>query len=157
MGFGHLEIVALVKSTIEALTPTTLYLRAHNEEEANIEVPNSDIKSQPIGIHVGVPDIEQTTTGTNGKYLMQWPVEVFFAELTTVDAKPEEIDAILDRTKQLADQFFDNIKGQPEVDKANFIESYNVVAFDNLKVMDDILSGWRLTFEMPVTRNNFCS
>jgi len=157
MGFGHLEIVALVKQTIEALTPSTLYLRAHNEEEANIEVPNSDITAQPIAIHVGVPDITQTTTGINGKYLMQWPVEVFFAELTTVDAKPEEIDAILERTKDLADQFFDIIREAPEVDKANFIEQYTTVAFDNLKVMDDILSGWRLTFEMPVTRNNFCA
>ena len=139
-----------IKTIIEGLTPTTIYLRAATLNEVNVSVPRIELVN-PIGIHAALPSINNTQTMANVTRLI--PVEVLFLKKnTSQDDTGEEIDAILDEMLILADQFFDALSRSTLLDPTLEIEEYTLDAVPAYQFSDEVLTGWHLQLEFPELR-----
>jgi len=145
-----------IKSIIQNLNPSTLYLRAATLNEANVELPRIELVS-PIAIHADLPTI--TNTQTLDLVHRSTEVQVMFLKKNgSQDDNGEEIDAILDETKILADQFYDQLSRNSLLDPTVLIDEYTLEAVPAYQFSDEILSGWILTLDFPeVRRTYYCA
>ena len=145
-----------IKTIIQGLTPTTLYLRAATLNEANVSLPNIELVS-PIAIHADLPTITQTQTET--LVHRSTPVQVMFLKKNlSQDDNGEEIDTILDEMLILADKFYDELKTNSLLDPTTIIEGYELDAVPAYQFSDEVLSGWILSLEFPqVRRVYYCT
>jgi hypothetical protein len=142
-----------IKTIIQGLTPTTLYLRAATLNEANVELPQIELVS-PIGIHADLPTI--TNTQTENAVHRSTPVQVMFLQKNnSQDDSGEEVDTILDSTKILADQFYDALSRSGLLDPTTIIEGYDLDAVPAYQFSDEILSGWILSLDFPEVRRTY--
>lgn len=115
-----------IKTIIGSLNPTTLYLRAATLNEANVELPRIALTSA-IAIHADLPTI--TNTQTLGNVTRSTPVNILFLKKnSSQDDTGEEVDAILEEMKILADQFYDILSRSALLDPTLMIEEYELAA-----------------------------
>lgn len=154
MAGGYTTIIAAIKTTIEALIPTTIYLRTQNLNEANVQLPRT-LLDKPIAIHTNLPVIAHLGTAQNGRFVQQFPIEILFAQKINPDATAEQVDTSLNTTKDLADQFVDLISRIAIIDKSSLPFEYSCSPVDSNKVLGEVLTGWMLTITIGVDRDNY--
>ena len=83
---------------------------------------------------------------------------LFLKKNISQDDTGEEIDAILEEMKILADQFYDQLSATLPEDSSLMIEQYILDAVPAYQFSDEILTGWHLTLEFPEVRKTyFCT
>ena len=145
-----------IKTIIQSLTPTTLYLRAATMNEAKVELPKITL-IDPIGIHAALPSINNTQNLANVTRLI--PVEILFLKKnSSQDDTGEEVDIILEEMKILADQFFQQLQEITLRDPLRIIDEYTLDAVPAYQFSDEILTGWHLTLDFPEVRTpQYCA
>lgn len=151
---GYTEIIATIKTVIEALTPTTIYLRTQNLNEANVKLPRT-LLDKPVAIHTNLPIITHAGATTTGRFLQQFPIEILFAEKIDPDATAEQLDISLNTTKELTDQFADLISREAIIDPSSLPFEYTCSPVDSNKVLGEVVAGWMLTMTIAVDRDNY--
>jgi len=151
---SYATVISTVKLIIEALTPTTSYLRARNLSEANAKVLKT-LLDKPVAIHGNLPLITSSGTPITGNFLQAFPLEVWFMDKLAKDAEGAQVDTSLQITKDLLDQLADRLGRSVVIDEANFLPEYTAEAV-RTRFTDDILTGWLFTASIPVQRPNYC-
>jgi len=151
---GYTTIIAAIKTTIEALTPTVSYLRTQNLNEANVKLPRT-LLDKPVAIHTNLPVIEHAGETTTGRFVQQFPIEILFAQKINPDATAEQVDLSLNTTKDLADQFADRISLSTIIDQSSLPFEYSCSPVDSNKVLGEVVTGWLLTMTIFVDRANY--
>jgi len=151
---GYTDIIAAIKTTIEALTPTVSYLRTQNLNEANVKLPRT-LLDKPVVIHTNLSIIEHLGETTTGRFVQQFPIEILFAQKINPDATAEQVDLSLNTTKDLADQFADRISLLSIIDQSSLPFEYSTSPVDSNKVLGEVLTGWMLTMIIAVDRANY--
>ena len=146
-------IAKKIKQIVEDLG--LIYIRSVNINDLNQQVGEDDI-SNGVGVYSNLPEIKNNTFGSTNAVLMEYSVEVFFLKLNNeTDDKGEAVDVILDDLQPTAQAFFDRFKKSDFIAKSNFIENYELNAVDTLKMTKEVLTGWRLRFDVPIYRTVF--
>ena len=146
-------IAAKIKQIVEDLG--LIYIRSININDLNQQVGEDDIE-QGVGVYSNLPEITNQTFGSTNAVLMQYSIEVFFLKLNAeTDDKGEAVDNILNELYPKAQSFYDLFKNAEFVAKSNFIDSYDLDAVDTLKMTKEVLTGWRLRFDVPIYRTVF--
>ena len=143
---------AKIKTVIESLSTTTTYMRAIHQPEGNYKIGNIELIDTPLGLNANTPDGMTVTQSesSNLKYYL-YPVDVFFMKKnTSIDDTGEEIDVILDEMFALANEFIDKMVANPD-SGLPLTDTYTLTAQINL--FDDVLSGYRVQFELPQSIN----
>lgn len=138
-----------IKLAIEALSTSTIYLRAIHLQEANYSLPKIKIES-PIGINANVEEITTDVSEGSTYTIVNYPIDVWLLKKnTTQDDTGEEIDIILDEMELLCHEFFQLMN--PGISGTSATESYSLTPVINWS--DEMLSGYQITFELsePLT------
>lgn len=148
-------VTPAVKAIIESLIPNTTYIRASSLNEANYQLPRTAL-TDPVGIHSNLPTVINTPGPATVSRL--WPVEIMFLKKNTqFDDTTEQTDTIRDEMLVLADQFFDKMKQDAILDPTTPVQDliYTLQAIETFQITDEILTGWMLSMEIPITRTTY--
>ena len=147
------NIASEIKTIIESLG--LIYLRCVNINDLNEQVGETSLLPG-AGIYANVPSISNETYATNANVLMTYSIEIYFLRLNEYpDDNGEQIDLILDATKQNAEDFIDVMKKSALIKSPNFIETYELDAVETIKMSKEVLSGFQLSFDLPIYRADF--
>ena len=146
-------IASTIKAIIESQGHT--YFRSVNINDLNQQVGETNLLNG-LGVYTNLPEIDNQTYGRTNAVLMQYNVEVYYLKLNNeVDDKGQAIDMILDELKPSADGLIDQINKSGIVATGQFIEGYKLNAVETLKMTKEVLTGWNLTFTIPIFRKTF--
>jgi len=131
------------------------YFRSININDLNQQVGTRDV-SAGLGVYSSLPEITNNTFALNSNVLMQYGVEVYYLKLNFhTDDNGEQIDSILDELKPLADGMIDQLNHSGIIATGQFIDDYQLDAVETLKFTKEVLTGWRLQFDVPIFRRTF--
>lgn len=139
-----------IKTVIESLAGPVIYLRAISLQEANYKLPKTVLASA-VGINANASEIEFSPSEFSSFVIFNFPVDVWFLKKNeSNDDTGEEIDSILDEMFPIGNEFFD--KMQP-LDDLGSIDTYTMTPVINFS--DELLTGYRIQFEVPARRETF--
>ena len=149
-------IATTLKSIIEGQGLT--YLRAANPNDLNELVGSYDL-SNGVGIYANLPTVTNITYGQTNNVLMEYGVEVYYLKLSTgTDDTATQIDVILDALKPKADGMMDKLNASGIIALSTYIDDYELEAIESINITSEVLSGWKLSFSIPIFRDTFeCS
>jgi len=149
-------VATTIKGIIEAQGLT--YLRAANPNDLNELVGNYDL-SNGVGVYANLPTVSNMTYSQNGNVLMEYGVEIYYLKLSTgTDDTATQIDVILDALKPKADGMIDKLNASNIIALSDFIDGYELEAIEAINITSEVLSGWKLSFVLPIYRDTFeCS
>tara|TARA_R110000782_G_scaffold101076_1_gene187698 strand:- start:224 stop:682 length:459 start_codon:yes stop_codon:yes gene_type:complete len=146
-------IATTLKSIIEAQGLT--YLRAANPNDLNELVGNYDL-SNGVGVYANLPTVSNTMYAQTNNVLMEYGVEVYYLKLSTgTDDTATQIDVILDALKPKVDGMMDKLNASGIVALSTYIDDYELEAIESINITSEVLSGWKLSFSIPIFRDTF--
>lgn len=146
-------IATTLKSIIEAQGLT--YLRAANPNDLNELVGNYDL-SNGVGVYANLPTVDNITYSQTNNVLMEYSVEVYYLKLSTgTDDTATQIDVILDDLKPKVDGMIDKLNSSNIIALSSFIDGYELEAIESINITSELLSGWKLSFVLPIFRDTF--
>jgi len=149
-------VATTIKGIIEAQGLT--YLRAANPNDLNELVGNYDL-SNGVGVYANLPTVSNMTYSQNGNVLMEYGVEIYYLKPSSgFDDTATQIDVILDALKPKADGMIDKLNASNIIALSDFIDGYELEAIEAINITSEVLSGWKLSFVLPIFRDTFeCS
>jgi len=149
-------VATTIKGIIEAQGLT--YLRAANPNDLNELVGNYDL-SNGVGVYANLPTVSNMTYSQNGNVLMEYGVEIYYLKPSSgFDDTATQIDVILDALKPKADGMIDKLNASNIIALSDFIDGYELEAIESINITSEVLSGWKLSFVLPIFRDTFeCS
>tara|TARA_X000001036_G_C20636636_1_gene789354 strand:+ start:257 stop:715 length:459 start_codon:yes stop_codon:yes gene_type:complete len=149
-------VATTIKGIIEAQGLT--YLRAANPNDLNELVHSYDL-SNGVGVYANLPTVSNMTYSQNGNVLMEYGIEIYYLKLSTgTDDTATQIDVILDALKPKADGMIDKLNASNIIALSDFIDGYELEAIESINITSEVLSGWKLSFVLPIFRDTFeCS
>lgn len=146
-------IATTLKSIIEAQGLT--YLRAANPNDLNELVGNYDL-SNGVGVYANLPTVDNITYSQTNNVLMEYGVEVYYLNLSKgSDDTAIQIDVILDDLKPKVDGMIDKLNSSNIIALSSFIDGYELEAIESINITSELLSGWKLSFVLPIFRDTF--
>ena len=146
-------IATTLKSIIEAQGLT--YLRAANPNDLNELVGNYDL-SNGVGVYANLPTVDNITFSQTNNVLMEYGVEVYYLNLSKgSDDTAIQIDVILDDLKPKVDGMIDKLNSSNIIALSSFIDGYELEAIESINITSELLSGWKLSFVLPIFRDTF--
>ena len=146
-------IATTLKGIIE--TQGLTYLRAVNVKDLNELVGQYDL-SNGVGVYANLPTVGNITYSQTNNVLMEYGVEVYYLKLSGgTDDTGTQIDVILDDLKPLVDGMMDQINASSIVALSSFIDGYELEAVESINITSEVLSGWKLSFSIPIYRYTF--
>jgi hypothetical protein len=146
-------IATTLKSIIEAQGLT--YLRAANPNDLNQLVGSYDL-SNGVGVYANLPTVDNITYSQTNNVLMEYSVEVYYLKLSTgTDDTATQIDVILDDLKPKVDGMIDKLNSSNIIALSSFIDGYELEAIESINITSELLSGWKLSFVLPIFRDTF--
>lgn len=148
--------IVTLRNEIEAiidLMEDCQYLRA-TSYEANIELDKTKINSC-IAIHI------DQSTATASQSNQNWnvktiPTEIFFVhKQTNLDDKLYDLDSIVDKAEDKADQFHDMLIQSAIISDLETWEDYHCERREAFKLFDSIVTGVLFTWAAPVPRSKY--
>lgn len=149
-------VATTIKGIIEAQGLT--YLRAANPNDLNELVHSYDL-SNGVGVYANLPTVSNMTYSQNGNVLMEYGVEIYYLKPSSgFDDTATQIDVILDALKPKADGMIDKLNASNIIALSDFIDGYELEAIEAINITSEVLSGWKLSFVLPIFRDTFeCS
>lgn len=146
-------IATTIKGIIEAQGLT--YLRAANPSDLNELVGSYDL-SAGVGVYANLPTVDNLTYSLTNNVRMEYGIEIYYLNLSTgTDDTATQLDVILDALKPKADGMIDRLNASGIVALDGFIDGYELEAIESINITTELLSGWKLSFVLPIYRNTF--
>jgi len=146
-------IATTIKGIIEAQGLT--YLRAANPSDLNELVGSYDL-SAGVGVYANLPTVDNLTYSLTNNVRMEYGIEIYYLKLSTgTDDTATQLDVILDALKPKADGMIDRLNASGIVALDGFIDGYELEAIESINITTELLSGWKLSFVLPIYRNTF--
>jgi hypothetical protein len=131
------------------------FFRSVNINDLNQQVGTIDV-ANGLGVYTNLPEINTKTFGMTNAMLMEYTVEVYYLKLNNeVDDLGFAIDDILNELLPLAHGMIDQFNQSGIVAPSNFIDGYQLTAVETLKFTKEVLTGWQLSFTVPLYRKDF--
>ena len=149
-------IATTLKNIIEGQGLT--YLRAANPSDLNQMVHTYDL-SAGVGVYANLPTVDNITYSQTNNVLMEYGIEVYYLKPSTgIDDTATQIDVILDALKPKVDGMIDKLNASNIIALSAFIDGYELEAIESINITSEVLSGWKLSFVLPIFRDTFeCS
>ena len=149
-------VTTQIKTIIEGQGLT--YLRAANPNDLNELVHSYDL-SNGVGVYANLPTINNVLYNKSNNVEMEWGIEIYYLKPSSgVDDTATQIDVILDALKPKADGMIDKLNASGIIAASRFIEDYELEAIESINITTEVLSGWKLSFVLPISRTSFdCS
>ena len=97
-----MPINARIKTAIEQLSVSTIYIRSIHLQEANYQLPKT-LLDKPIAINANADDITTEVSSGSTYTTINYPIDVWFLTKNhSQDDTGEQIDVILDAMEALA-------------------------------------------------------
>ncbi len=146
-------IATTIKGIIEGQGLT--YLRAANPSDLNELVGSYDL-SAGVGVYANLPTVDNITYSQTNNVLMEYGIEIYYLKLSTgTDDTATQIDVILDALKPKVDGMIDRLNASGIVALDSFIDGYELEAIESINITTELLSGWKLSFVLPIYRDTF--
>ena len=146
-------IATTIKGIIEGQGLT--YLRAANPSDLNELVGSYDL-SAGVGVYANLPTVDNLTYSLTNNVKMEYSVEIYYLKLSTgTDDTATQIDVILDALKPKVDGMIDKLNASNIIALSSFIDGYELEAIESINITTELLSGWKLSFVLPIYRDTF--
>ena len=137
-----------IKTIIESLTPTTLYMRAASPAEANLKAQRTKIGSNPIAIVTGQFSTDYSVTNTVTNKVTT--IEIFFLYLNdSQDEDAVNLDALIDNAQAIAEQFVQLMVANTPSNPTVSVDDYKFDPEPGIRLTNEILTGGLLTLDWP--------